>query len=47
LDFKEKPKTNNLGPLLQDALDASGLTGAKVDLGLRSRTRSSSAAITT
>jgi long-chain fatty acid transport protein len=34
LDFKEKPKTNNLGPLLQDALDISGLTGAKVDLGL-------------
>jgi long-chain fatty acid transport protein len=34
LDFKEKPKTNNLGPLLQDALDLSGLTGAKVDLGL-------------
>lgn len=24
LDFKERPKTNNLGPLLDDALDASG-----------------------
>jgi long-chain fatty acid transport protein len=34
LDFKEKPKTNNLGPLLQDALDISGLNGAKADLGL-------------
>jgi long-chain fatty acid transport protein len=34
LDFKESPKTNNLGPLLEDALDLSGLTGAKVDLGL-------------
>ena len=34
LDFKEKPTTNNLGPLLKDALDLSGLTGAKVDLGL-------------
>ena len=34
LDFKEKPKTNNLGPLLKGALDVSGLTGAKVDLGL-------------
>jgi long-chain fatty acid transport protein len=34
LDFKEKPKTNNLGPVLRGALDATGLTGAKVDLGL-------------
>ena len=34
LDLKDKPKTNNLGPLLQEALDLSGLTGAKVDLGL-------------
>jgi long-chain fatty acid transport protein len=34
LDFKEKPTTNNLGPGLQAALDASGLSGAKVDLGL-------------
>lgn len=34
LDFKDRPKTNNLGPLLGDALDISGLTGAKVDLGL-------------
>ena len=34
LDFKEKPKTNNLGPGLQGAFDATGLTGAKVDLGL-------------
>ena len=34
LDFKEKPTTNNLGPGLQGALDATGLTGAKVDLGL-------------
>jgi long-chain fatty acid transport protein len=34
LDFKEKPTTNNLGPLLKGALDVSGLTGAKVDLGL-------------
>ena len=34
LDFKERPTTNNLGPLLKDALDLSGLTGAKVDLGL-------------
>jgi long-chain fatty acid transport protein len=34
LDFKDRPKTNNLGSLLGDALDISGLTGAKVDLGL-------------
>lgn len=34
LDLKDKPKTNNLGPLLREALDLSGLTGAKVDLGL-------------
>ena len=34
LDFKEKPKTNNLGPGLQGVFDATGLTGAKVDLGL-------------
>lgn len=34
LDFKDKPTTNNLGPLLQDALDASGLTGARLDIGL-------------
>ena len=34
LDFKDRPKTNNLGPLLADALDVSGLSGAKVDLGL-------------
>ncbi|MBK8210178.1 MAG: outer membrane protein transport protein [Rhodospirillales bacterium] len=34
LDFKEKPTTNNLGPLLRAAFDTSGLTGAKVDLGL-------------
>jgi len=34
LDFNEKPKTNNLGPLLKDALDLSGLTGANVNLGL-------------
>ncbi len=34
LDLKDRPKTNNLGPLLSDALDVSGLSGAKVDLGL-------------
>ena len=34
LDLKDKPKTNNLGPLLKEAFDLSGLTGAKVDLGL-------------
>ncbi|MBK8174555.1 MAG: outer membrane protein transport protein [Rhodospirillales bacterium] len=34
LDFNEKPTTNNLGPLLTDALNDSGLTGAKVNLGL-------------
>lgn len=34
LDFNEKPTTNNLGPLLADALNASGLTGSKVNLGL-------------
>ncbi|MBK8210664.1 MAG: outer membrane protein transport protein [Rhodospirillales bacterium] len=34
LDFKDKPTTNNLGPLLAEALDLSGLTGAKIDLGL-------------
>jgi len=34
LDFKDKPKTNNLGPLLNDALTLSGLNGAPVDLGL-------------
>lgn len=34
LDFKENPTTNNLGPLLQDAFNTSGLTGAKVNLGL-------------
>ena len=34
LDFKEKPTTNNLGPGLQGVFDATGLTGAKVDLGL-------------
>ena len=34
LDLKDKPTTNNLGPLLKEAFDLSGLTGAKVDLGL-------------
>ncbi len=34
LDFKDRPKSNNLGPLLSDAFEISGLTGAKVDLGL-------------
>jgi len=34
LDFKDKPKTNNLSPLLNDALTVSGLSGASVDLGL-------------
>jgi long-chain fatty acid transport protein len=34
LDFKDRPKTNNLGPLMQDAFDRSGLLGSKVDLGL-------------
>jgi long-chain fatty acid transport protein len=34
LDFNDKPTTNNLGPLLQGALDLSGLTGAKLNLGL-------------
>jgi long-chain fatty acid transport protein len=34
LDFKDNPTTNNLGPLLQGALDISGLSGANVHLGL-------------
>lgn len=34
LDFKDRPKTNNLGPLFSDALDVSGLSGSKIDLGL-------------
>ena len=34
LDSKQKPTTNNLGRGLKEALDVSGLTGAKVDLGL-------------